>query len=254
MNILVLPPHLVLDSSAYPRTYLLTPPIGLSGLPHCIFHMAASDNRRKRKASPPNPKPDESFGDGNFEGVLSQDDDSDFEGLNSDGGSDVEGLVSDDEGHFSDASADRSDILPNGADGDEPNYRVVTDANGGSRYEYPEVDPVYDSDDSDAAEEANTIGNIPLSFYDSYPHIGYNLDGKKIMRPAAGGALDALLDAVEVPNDWTGLTDPATGLPLKISQDELEIIRKVQMNEITEDGYDPYPVGNPMFCVLTSVG
>lgn len=219
-----------------------------------VFHMAVGENRRKRKASPPNPKPDDSFGDGNFEGVLSQDDESDFEGLNSDGGSDVEGLGSDDEGHFSDASADRSDILPNGADGDEPNYRVVTDANGGSRYEYPEVDPVYDSDDSDAAEEANTIGNIPLSFYDSYPHIGYNLDGKKIMRPASGGALDALLESVEVPKDWTGLTDPATGLPLRISQDELEIIRKVQMNEITQDGYDPYPVGSPLLCVLTLFG
>ena len=32
----------------------------------------------------------------------------------------------------------------------------------------------------------NTVGNIPLSWYDDYPHIGYDLDGTKIMKPAKG--------------------------------------------------------------------
>lgn len=126
---------------------------------------------------------------------------------------------------------------------DAPNYRVMVDANGNERYEYDEIDPVYDSDDTDANEPANTIGNIPLTFYDSYPHIGYDINGKRIMRPAAGEALDSLLDSIEIPKGWTGLTDPATGKPLKLSQDELELLRRVQMNEVTEDGYDPYPVG-----------
>jgi ribosome biogenesis protein ERB1 len=61
------------------------------------------------------------------------------------------------------------------------------------------------------------------------------------MRPATGEALDALLDSIEVPKGWTGLTDPATGKPLNLSQDELELLRRVQMNEVPEDGYDPYP-------------
>lgn len=126
-------------------------------------------------------------------------------------------------------------------DEDRPNYTITTDANGGVRYVYEEIDPVYDSDDSDAKEPANTIGDIPLSFYDSYPHIGYDINGKKIMRPATGEALDALLDSIEVPKGWTGLTDPATGKPLKLTRDELELLRRVQMNEIPEDGYDPYP-------------
>lgn len=61
------------------------------------------------------------------------------------------------------------------------------------------------------------------------------------MRPATGDALDALLDTIEVPKGWTGLTDPATGKPLNLSQDELELLRRVQMNEMPEEGYDPYP-------------
>jgi ribosome biogenesis protein ERB1 len=127
-------------------------------------------------------------------------------------------------------------------DDDKQNYTVTTDANGGERYIYEEIDPVYDSDDSDAPITTNTIGNIPLTFYDSYPHIGYDINGKKIMRPAKGEALDALLDSIEVPKGWTGLTDPATGKPLNLSQDELEILRRIQGNEVPEEGYDPYPV------------
>lgn len=132
------------------------------------------------------------------------------------------------------------DGLGDGED-DSRNYRVETDAHGNERYVYEEIDPVYDSDDTDANEPVNTIGNIDLKFYDSYPHIGYDINGKKIMRPAAGEALDALLDSIEVPKGWTGLTDPATGKPLNLSQDELELIKKIQMNELPQD-YDPYPV------------
>lgn len=132
------------------------------------------------------------------------------------------------------------DDLDNG-DEDLRNYRVETDANGNEKYVYDEIDPVYDSDDTDANEPANTIGDIDLKFYDSYPHIGYDINGKKIMRPAAGDALDALLDSIEVPKGWTGLTDPATGKPLNLSQNELELIKKIQRNEL-QDGFDPYPV------------
>lgn len=121
------------------------------------------------------------------------------------------------------------------------NYTIAEDANGNPRYVYKDIDTAYASDDSDAPATTNTIGNIPLSFYDSYPHIGYDINGKKIARPAKGEALDALLDSIDVPKGWTGLTDPATGKPLQLSQEELEILRKIQMNEVPEDGYDPYP-------------
>ncbi|KKZ61441.1 ribosome biogenesis protein ERB1 [[Emmonsia] crescens] len=125
-------------------------------------------------------------------------------------------------------------------DGDKPNYRVTKDANGNERYIYDDINPDDNSDYSETDDNANTIGNIPLSFYDQYPHIGYTINGKKIMRPAKGQALDALLDSIELPKGFTGLTDPSTGKPLELTQDELELLRKVQMNEITEDGYDPY--------------
>ena len=32
-------------------------------------------------------------------------------------------------------------------------------------------------------EQENRIGNVPLSWYDEFDHIGYNIEGQKIMRP-----------------------------------------------------------------------
>ena len=234
-------------------------------------------SRKRKVVAEPTPVDDELAGV-ELDGVLSQSEDgSDFEE------SDVEGELNaefsddneddededededddDDDAHSDDASsdADRSFGAPPALDADnsEPNYRVVKDANGGERYEYAEVDPVYDSDDSDAQGPVNTIGDIPLSFYDSYPHIGYDINGKKIMRPATGEALDALLDSIEIPKGWTGLTDPETGKPLDLTQDQLELLKRLQMNEVPNEDYDPYPVCPSLllsgFCsLLTYVG
>jgi ribosome biogenesis protein ERB1 len=241
---------------------------------------AAAD--RKRKAAPVNDSPSESdaasdaeFGDGLLEGILSQsesedededsDEESSAEGEDSEQEVDLEELEALDSDEIPSKESEDDTEEPNGGlvksngtrppatatvrekpileeEEDKPNYTVTTDANGGERYVYEEIDPVYDSDDSDAPVTTNTIGNIPLSFYDSYPHIGYDINGKRIMRPAKGEALDALLDSIDIPKGWTGLTDPATGKPLNLSQDELEILRRIQTNEMPEDGYDPYPV------------
>jgi ribosome biogenesis protein ERB1 len=213
------------------------------------------------------------FGDGLLEGILSQSEDEDSGEQDSDeeedeeeDEEDLEALDSDEipDGDSETELDDKNGVVLtiNGAkdiakkmalekgafeeDEDKPNYTITKDANGGERYIYEEINPVYDSDDSDAPAAANTIGNIPLSFYDSYPHIGYDINGKKIMRPAKGEALDALLDSIDIPKGWTGLTDPATGKPLNLSQDELEILRRIQTNEVPEEGYDPYPVRLPI--------
>jgi ribosome biogenesis protein ERB1 len=123
----------------------------------------------------------------------------------------------------------------------ETNYRVEKDANGNDRYIYGEIDPAYDTDDSDAPVTTNTIGDIPLKYYDAYPHIGYDINGKKIARPAKGEALDSLLESIDLPEGWTGLTDPATGKPLKLSKEELQTLKQLTRNEQPGDGYDPYP-------------
>ena len=131
--------------------------------------------------------------------------------------------------------------LPGSDEDDKPNYKVEKDANGNPRYVYADIEPGYASDDSDAPPTTNTIGNIPLSYYDAYPHIGYDINGKRIARPAKGEALDSLLDSIDVPAGWTGLTDPNTGKPMQLNREELETLKKLTRNEAPGDGYDPYP-------------
>ncbi|KAL7811629.1 BOP1NT domain-containing protein [Trichoderma gracile] len=225
--------------------------------------MAPSLRSRKRKEVSEVVESDDDLSGAELEGILSQseDDESDVEDTGSEG---EEPELDEDEDEDDEEADLRSDDeqaeKPNGKtktnganndaedeDDDKPNYRVVKDANGGVRYEYEEIDPVYDSDDTDAQGPVNTIGNIPLSFYDSYPHIGYDINGKKIMRPATGEALDALLDSIELPEGWTGLTDPETGKPLNLSREELELLKKLQMDEVPSDDYDPYPDMIPYF-------
>ncbi len=202
------------------------------------------------------------FGSAPLDGTLSQSEDEieqDEESISGSGeddipeddGEDEEDLLSDEISLdqkdslgllVKDTGATLSGAKEDGSEEELPaNYTITEDANGNPRYIYKDIDTAYASDDSDAPATTNTIGNIPLSFYDSYPHIGYDINGKKIARPAKGEALDALLDSIDVPKGWTGLTDPATGKPLQLSQEELEILRKIQMNEVPEEGYDPYP-------------
>ena len=211
--------------------------------------MAPPPSSKKRKAvTHDSPEADEvllSDGGDDFEtallnGIQSPSEDEDASSENFEGDSDLEDeggseddIVSDEVP--SEIESDLADLKQNqtatsgrtegeqDAEGPPANHRTTDDANGNSRYIYSEIDPVYDTDDSDAPATQNTIGNIPLSFYDSYPHIGYDINGKRIARPAKGEALDALLDSIDVPKGWTGLTDPATGKPLELSQQECVI-------------------------------
>ncbi|KAI9845343.1 MAG: Ribosome biogenesis protein erb1 [Sclerophora amabilis] len=231
---------------------------------HRVITSASSDNE------------DYDFETGELDGALSDGDDLSGEGGETDTGSveeeEDDGEEEEDSALFSDQEADElnNDEVP--LDGDSnldaglhrppkdilspptsheagrspPTYTTTTSATGGTRYVYPEIAPVYDSDDSDAPPTTlrNTIGNIPLSFYDSYPHIGYDINGHKVLRPAKGQALDALLDSIDLPKGWTGLTDPATGKGLELSREELEMLRGMIGGEVVgDDGeeFDMYP-------------
>ncbi|KAF8542271.1 NUC169 domain-containing protein [Trichophaea hybrida] len=160
-------------------------------------------------------------------------------------GSDEEGIDSDEVPSSDQEAGEKDEEDEDEDDGeeagevDEHGRKTVLDSAGNLRYIYPEIDTGYASDDSDR-EEVNTVGNIDLSLYEEYPHVGYDINGKKIMRPAKGAALDALLDTIEVPKGWTGMVDKNTGGDLKLTREELEILRKIQMDEVPVDGYDPY--------------
>ena len=120
---------------------------------------------------------------------------------------------------------------------------LALDADGNPRKLLPEIDPHYDSDSS-TFSEVNTIGNIDMAKYypDSMPHIGYDINGRRIMRPAAGAALDQLLETIDLPKGWTGIIDKETGALKNLTQEELEIIKRIRKQELPNDQIEIYDV------------
>lgn len=95
---------------------------------------------------------------------------------------------------------------------------VVSSITGRPKRVYPEIEPEYDSDSSTedvcphsvallkslilGSKAPNRVGNIPSHWYDDMPHVGYDIEGKKVLRPAKGDELDKFLSTVEDPESW----------------------------------------------------
>jgi ribosome biogenesis protein ERB1 len=59
------------------------------------------------------------------------------------------------------------------------------------------VDDLSSDDDED---NRNTIGRVPLHWYDEYDHIGYDRTGAKVMKGPVMDGVDAALAARDDPN------------------------------------------------------
>lgn len=104
-------------------------------------------------------------------------------------------------------------------------------------------DDEYKNDSSDEEDIRNTIGNVPMHWYDEYKHIGYDWDAKKIIKPARRDQLDDFLKRMEDPNFWRTVKDMQTGQDIVISEADIELIKRINSQRIPDDQYDDYAVG-----------
>jgi ribosome biogenesis protein ERB1 len=109
----------------------------------------------------------------------------------------------------------------------------------------------YDSDDG--VGHQNKIGRIPLEWYNDYPHIGYDLDGKKIMKPAKGDELDAFLKRMDDPKYWKTIHDRIDDKDIVLTPEEIEIISKIQSGHYAAPDYDPYEPSVDFFTYKQSI-
>ncbi|KAH6588131.1 hypothetical protein BASA61_006098 [Batrachochytrium salamandrivorans] len=149
--------------------------------------------------------------------------------------SDDEEFYGDDTDYFSggdlDSDEEEDDVV--GQPAKKGSFKVVR------RADMPDIDPVYLSDTSDE-DNYNTVGNIPMEWYDDFPHIGYDIDGKKIMRPAKGDELDAFLSVMEDKDSWRSVYDKMKGKDMQLSREELNTLKKIHSHEFPDSGFDPY--------------
>ncbi|KAG7389784.1 Ribosome biogenesis protein 1 [Phytophthora pseudosyringae] len=94
---------------------------------------------------------------------------------------------------------------------------------------------------SDDEENVNTIGNVPLRWYEDYDHIGYNVDGKKIMKSNNGDGIDNAIAAKDDPNYDRTVYDAYNDRKIVISDREMEIIRRMQAGAFAHPEFEAYP-------------
>ncbi|XP_078039140.1 ribosome biogenesis protein BOP1 homolog [Augochlora pura] len=98
----------------------------------------------------------------------------------------------------------------------------------------------YEYDSSDEEDIRNTVGNIPMKWYDDYDHIGYNWDGKKIIKPQKGDQLDNFLKRMDDPDFWRTIKDPQTGQDVILSEADIDLITRIQKQKIPDVTFDEY--------------
>jgi len=96
----------------------------------------------------------------------------------------------------------------------------------------------YEYDSSDEEDIRNTIGNIPINWYDEYDHLGYNLEGKQIRKPKRGDELDHFLSKMDDPNFGVTVRDPTTGQDVVLSDKDVETIKRLRGSKVPDSDYN----------------
>eukprot|EP01113_Clastostelium_recurvatum_P032475 TRINITY_DN4180_c0_g1_i5.p1 TRINITY_DN4180_c0_g1~~TRINITY_DN4180_c0_g1_i5.p1 ORF type:complete len:1068 (-),score=304.60 TRINITY_DN4180_c0_g1_i5:88-3252(-) len=99
-------------------------------------------------------------------------------------------------------------------------------------------------DDEDSSEDesiVNTVGNIPLEWYNEYDHIGYDRDGNKLMRNTelSQDKLDEFLAQSDDPNYWRTIYDHLNGKKVVLSDSQLSLVNSLVRRRFPET-YNPY--------------
>lgn len=112
--------------------------------------------------------------------------------------------------------------------------------NGTTKKEALQADDEYKDDTSDEEDIRNTVGNIPMHWYDEYKHIGYDWDAKKIVKPARRDQLDDFLKKMEDPNFWRTVKDMQTGQDIILSEADIALIKRINSQAIPDANFEEY--------------
>lgn len=97
-------------------------------------------------------------------------------------------------------------------------------------------------DESDSSEDEatlNRVGDIPMEWYKDEAHLGYDVEGRKLMK-SERSALERLLDATDDPNALRTIYDALHDEKKVLSNADLQLIFNLQRNRSTNPNYDMY--------------
>ncbi|XP_043695545.1 ribosome biogenesis protein BOP1 homolog [Telopea speciosissima] len=139
---------------------------------------------------------------------------------------------------------------------EEENHRV-TEEDSGNTDSIDESQKVYGQEDQDEEAEThppveesdssedevgprNTIGDVPLKWYEDEEHIGYDITGKKIKKQARKDKLESFLAGVDNSKNWRKLYDEYNDEEVHLTKEETKIIRRLLKGKTPHADVDPY--------------
>ncbi|XP_052060080.1 ribosome biogenesis protein bop1-like [Mytilus californianus] len=105
------------------------------------------------------------------------------------------------------------------------------------------VDDEYYHDSSDEEDIRNTVGNIPMEWYRDYPHIGYDVEGRKLIKPKKGDELDEFLQRMDNPDYWRTVTNKMTGQNVLLTKEDVSLIEGLMLQRTpggAKETYEPW--------------
>ncbi|XP_053719580.1 ribosome biogenesis protein bop1 [Synchiropus splendidus] len=142
----------------------------------------------------------------------------------------------DEESVYSGLEDSGSDSLTD-EDGDKDEDDKESDEEGAE----PPLPDEYQQDSSDEEDIRNTVGNIPMEWYKDFPHIGYDLDGKRILKPIRNkDELDEFLDKMENPDYWKTVHDKTTESDIVLSDEQVELVKRLQRGQFGDVNFNEY--------------
>ena len=158
-----------------------------------------------------------------------------------DGEEELEYFREDGEEDQEDDEDDSSDEEESGEDGEEDGDEAADGKEEAAAASGESTQPAAEETAAEDEMPINTVGNIPLEWYDDFDHVGYDLDGQKIMRGARKDELDALIQRMDDPNASRTVHDYLHGVDVVLSEEDIALIKRLQKHRFPDPNMNPYP-------------
>jgi ribosome biogenesis protein ERB1 len=94
------------------------------------------------------------------------------------------------------------------------------------------TNPLPDQYESDSSDEEVLVrtGNVPTEWYDSYQHVGYSIDSKKVQKNKKEDEIEQFLKKANDKNWWRNIYDEKNNTSVFLSDKDLTLINRIRNN------------------------
>ncbi|VDK45946.1 unnamed protein product [Anisakis simplex] len=99
----------------------------------------------------------------------------------------------------------------------------------------------------------NTIGNIPVSWYDDCAHFGYDKDGNAIAKALSKDQMEAFIEKMDDPDYWRKVFDRQTNGYVTLTDEQVSKLEAMTTSRYPDVGYNPYQPFIDLFSSKTEI-